>query len=368
MKRVLFFTPTGGRTGSEMMLKYLISQLNDTIVPAIYTRGKGEIFEKEDYETYKLNKNGVFIDSIYNGIYFKLKGELPEISFIKSVQRRFQADIWYLNTITMYAFAPLARQLGIPYIVHVHELIGMYDDLPALGFEELLQYASKIICCSQMVEDRIRSMGYTNTLLVYANIDISCIQVNETPSTIREKLHIPSDAFLWVMSGSTNLRKGFDLVPDLLAHLPKNHYLLWLGASRSTGLRTYVLNRVKQENRHFIMTGELNENYYDYLNAADGFVLLSREDPFPLVMLEAAYLQKPIVSFASGGANEFILPGMGHVIDSFNPIHLANEMIRVEQKEIPFLPNVARERASYFDVSARKHEWNGIFFDEPTKL
>lgn len=368
MKRVLFFTPTGGRTGSEMMLKYLISQLTDTIISAVYTRGKGEIFEKEVYETYKLNRKGVFIDSIYNGIYFKLKKELPEISFLKSVQKQFQADIWYFNTITMYAFAPLARQLGIPYIVHVHELIGMYDDIPADGFEELLLHASKIVCCSQMVEDRIQSMGFTNTLLVHANIDISLIKVNESPAVIREKLHIPSHSFLWVMSGSTNLRKGFDMVPDLLASLPENHYLLWVGASLPTGLRTYVLNRVRQENRNFIMSGELSDSYYDYLNAADGFVLLSREDPFPLVMLEAAYLGKPIVSFASGGAKEFVLPGMGQVIDSFSPQHLANEMVRVEQNIIPFSPQVARERASYFDVSARKNEWTSIFSDELTKI
>ncbi|MFN3782464.1 MAG: glycosyltransferase family 4 protein [Spirosomataceae bacterium] len=364
MKRVLFFTPTGGRTGSEMMLKYLISQVSDAVVPAVFTRGKGEIFQEESYSTFKKNKRGVFIESIFNGVYFKIKGELPEIEFVKSIQKQFQADIWYLNTIQMYAFAPVAQKLGIPYIVHVHELIGMYEEVPEHSFENLFRYADKIICCSQMVEERIQSMGYKNTSLIHANIDVSHIQINEKPTLIREKLRIPSNAFVWVMSGSTNLRKGFDLVPDLLANLPDHHYLLWLGASLPTGLRTYVLNRVKQENRHFIMAGELNENYYDYLNAADGFVLLSREDPFPLVMLEAAYLQKPIVSFASGGAKEFVLPEMGRVIDTFNPAHLAQEMIRVEQKAIPFSPQIAKERAAYFDVSARKKEWKSIFSDE----
>lgn len=368
MKRVLFFTPTGGRTGSEMMLKYLISQLQDKLIPAIYTRGDGEIFKNESYKTFKLSRKGVFIDSVYNGIFFKLKGELPEIQHVKSIQKEFKADIWYLNTITMYAFAPIAQELGIPYMVHVHELISIYEEVPESQFEQLLQNAYRIVCCSKMVEDRIRSMGYSNTTLVHANIDTSLIQVKEPPATIREKLNIPSEAFLWVMSGSTNLRKGFDLVPDLLAHLPENHHLLWLGASLPTGLRTYVLNRVKQENRNFSMSGELRDNYYDYLNAADGFVLLSREDPFPLVMLEAAYLQKPIVSFASGGASEFILPGMGQVIDSFNPVHLAKEMIRLEQKEIPFLPDIAKERAAYFDVFARKNEWSSIFSDKQSKI
>ena len=46
----------------------------------------------------------------------------------------------------------------------------------------------------------------------------------------------------------------------------------------------------------------------------DVFALTSREDPFPLVMLEAAAAGVPLVCFAGGGgAPEFVQPDAGHV-------------------------------------------------------
>jgi hypothetical protein len=43
-KLVLFITPTGGRTGSEMLLWYLLKHLSGKIKTAIYTRQNGELF------------------------------------------------------------------------------------------------------------------------------------------------------------------------------------------------------------------------------------------------------------------------------------------------------------------------------------
>jgi glycosyltransferase involved in cell wall biosynthesis len=51
------------------------------------------------------------------------------------------------------------------------------------------------------------------------------------------------------------------------------------------------------------------------MGAADVFVLTSREDPYPLVCLEAAALEKPIVCFAgAGGMPEFVENDCGFVV------------------------------------------------------
>ena len=55
-------------------------------------------------------------------------------------------------------------------------------------------------------------------------------------------------------------------------------------------------------------------NVLDYYCAMDAFALTSREDPFPLVMLEAGALEVPVVCFAnSGGGPEFAGGGAGLV-------------------------------------------------------
>jgi glycosyltransferase involved in cell wall biosynthesis len=44
-----------------------------------------------------------------------------------------------------------------------------------------------------------------------------------------------------------------------------------------------------------------------YFDMADVFFLASREDPFPLVMLEAGYAEMPIIGFkGAGGVNDFL--------------------------------------------------------------
>lgn len=357
MKKVLFCTPTGGRTGSEMMLLYLMQALGETVQPSVYTRqGKGEIFES--YPVFSMPKRGDFLGPLYEGIYFKLFKKSSESAWITSLQKKCTFDLWYLNTIQMHQLAPLAVELGIPYWVHVHELVSVYEEIPFKNFEFLLKHATKIIACSKAVQDRLQEMGYANSTLLYEGVITSHI----APSgkiDVRKELNIPSDLYLWVMSGTTNLRKGYDLIPEVLAHLPKNHGILWVGGDSKTGLGHYVKSSCQQAGLFFFQVGPQVDLYYDYLDAGQGFVLMSREDPFPLVMQEAAYLGKCILGFSSGGINEFVLPSFGEVVEGIQPKRLA-EVMTAWSKRSDF-GEFARQRALDFDVNQRKSEFQALF-------
>ena len=80
-----------------------------------------------------------------------------------------------------------------------------------------------------------------------------------------------------------------------------------MGALRSD-LRLLAL----EDRVHFVGN---KPNPLDYSSLFGVFALVSREDAFPLVMLEAASLGKPIVCFAdSGGATEFVNNSCGFVV------------------------------------------------------
>lgn len=362
-KTILFLTPTGGRTGSEMMLWYLLRHLSGKIKSVIYSCQNGELFAKHstaDITFINSTKQG-FIYKIYEGIYFKLFKKLPEEARLLKIQKQVQADKWYLNTLTMPRFARLAKSLNIPYYVHVHELVSVYDEIVYDDFKFQFDNAEKIICCSAIVEKRIQQMGYKNTVLLHEFIDTDKVLISQKPQDLRKKLNIPQDANIWMMSGSMNLRKGYDLALDLLANLPANTYLLWLGNTKKTGVLHYIEQRKKIEKLNFIELGEQSKEYYDYLNLTDGFVLLAREDPFPLVMIEAAFLQKPIASFNSGGVAEFLQEGMGIVVDSFNPKDLANAIIQIQEKKINIDKDVLKNRALTFDIKNQIDKWVKFF-------
>ncbi|CAH0995220.1 hypothetical protein EMA8858_01340 [Emticicia aquatica] len=360
---ILFITPTGGRTGSEMLLWYLLSRLSGKIKTAIYSRQNGELFAKEstaDLTFINKSKKG-FIYNIYEGIYHKIFKITPEEQKLITIQKKIKADRWYINTLTMPQFAKLAKRLRIPYDIHVHELISVYDEIRYDDFRFQFDNAERIICCSSIVEQRIKEMGYQNTILLHSFIDTKKIQIKQPALKIREKLNIPSNAFVWVMSGSMNLRKGYDLVIDLFEFLPKNTYIAWLGACKETGVLHYIRQRTKLENLNFIEIGEKSKEYYDFLNIADGFLLTAREDPFPLVMIEAAYLEKPIVGFNSGGISEFVQDGMGGFVNSFYQKDLAELMVKVQNKTIEVDKNALKNRALTFDIQTQICKWDNIF-------
>jgi L-malate glycosyltransferase len=363
LKKILFITPTGGRTGSEMLLWYLLSRLSGKIKTAIYARQNGELFASHSTadETFVNHTKKGFIYKIYEGIYHKIFKITPEEKKLEKIQKQIKADKWYLNTLMMPEFAKLAHKLHIPYFLHVHELVTIYDEIRYQDFKFQLDNAEKIICCSSIVEKRIRQMGYTNTVLLHSFIDTEKIIIKQAPVLVQQKLNIPNDAFIWVMSGSMNLRKGYDLVPDLFQFLPKNTYILWLGSIKETGVLHYIRQRTRLEKLNFIEIGEKSSEYYDYLNIADGFVLVAREDPFPLVMMEAAFLQKPIVGYNSGGISEFVQEGMGGVVDSFNPKDLSELMLKVQTNSIKIDKEKLKNRALEFDIKNQIARWDNIF-------
>ena len=67
--------------------------------------------------------------------------------------------------------------------------------------------------------------------------------------------------------------------------------------------------------REFLHFIGVRNNPLDYIATFDIFALLSREDPFPLVVMEAAALQVPTVCFdKAGGSAEFIEHDAGIVV------------------------------------------------------
>jgi len=362
--KILFFTPTGARTGSEMVLWYLIKHLAGTgIKTAVYSREAGELFAKDSpAEATYLHKfhRGLPYYSI-EAAYHRLFGYTPEESYIRRIHADFQPDMWYFNTVTMPQFTRLARQLKVPYVVHAHELLDTYDTLRADSFSEMLTHAQTTIGCAQVVVDQLEKMGTPNLKLLHSFIETEKIIIKEKPDALKKQLGIPDEAFVWMMSGTMCMRKGYDMVPELLSHLPKNAYLLWLGRPSEYGVSYYLEQRVKRENLNFMALGTKGgQDYYDYLNIADGFVLTSREDPFPLVMIESAFLQKPIVGFDSGGISEFVQEGMGKVAPAFDIPKLANIMQEVMNGELVIDKNKLYRRAMEFDVKNQLPKWQEL--------
>ncbi len=83
-------------------------------------------------------------------------------------------------------------------------------------------------------------------------------------------------------------------------------------------------------------------------------------DPYPLVMLEAAYLQKPIIAFDSGGVTEFVKEGMGKVVPYYCVNAYLDAIKDFIEGKIPVDKELLRKEAEKHDITKRIGEFEDI--------
>ncbi len=285
---------------------------------------------------------------------------------IWTIHKRFRPDAWYVNSIVQPNVVTLARRLRIPCILHTHELESMLLPLKPADIDCLIGYPKLIIAGSKCAAEVLGVLGRReNVEICYGSIDGGQVKSDPDKSkAIRQDLRIPPGAFVWAMSGTRDLNKNpavFVRIANELLKLEPLTYFLWLGGAE-TGYSIYVRALAKTlgvESRVFWVP-EQTEDYFAYLDVADGVVITSHRESLSLVALEAAALGKPFVSFDSGGPREIFRPGMGVIVDSWNLNDIISAMLQVMRGEIYLDGSISRSRAREFHASLTVRQWEGI--------
>ncbi|MEP7278419.1 MAG: glycosyltransferase family 4 protein, partial [Bacteroidota bacterium] len=128
---------------------------------------------------------------------------------------------------------------------------------------------------------------------------------------------------LWIVNmGTVTPRKGiheFLEVAAITKAAQKKVSFIWIGGYENEETKLQVEAALKKmEYPGILFTGALPHNATNLL-PFDVFFLSSREDPYPLVVVEAAYLAVPSICFdGSGGIPEFIENDAGWLIPDFS--------------------------------------------------
>jgi glycosyltransferase involved in cell wall biosynthesis len=360
-QKIILFTPLAGRTGSEMMIWYILKHFDRSLFEiTVVSFSDGELMKElpADVKGFVINKNFSLLDKLK----FKL-GHNPISKAIQQIQQEIQAAIWYVNTITLPEVYPLAKGFSVKVVTHFHELPLSFGILKQQDLEVIIENSDLNIGCAACVCDAIEQTGGKNVALLYSLVDTAGIQVDaKRIAILKEQLGIQENDTVWVMSGTTDQRKGFDFLPKIAAQLPESHHLIWVGGKQHTGFSYYVeqvCERLQRGAKIHIL-GSQKADYYNYLALADAFLLLSREDPYPLVMIEAAFLGKPIFAFQSGGVREFVQQGMGGIVQNFDITALVDVMTQWKQGLLPTDATISKARASQFDALVQLKNWEKI--------
>jgi len=234
----------------------------------------------------------------------------------------------YSNTITNGCFLETLPYGNIPIVTHVHEMnyvIGLHG---SDNIHEVKKHTGHFISCSKAAAAALmRNQGIdpARITVIPGSVSPSDILVKsktEDPLRIRKSLGIDAKAMVILGCGTRDLRKGIDLYIQLAAYCARNRptgkklEFLWIGSEAPDPVADMFQTDARKLGRstRLRFLGEL-ENPYPYIAASDLFCLPSREDPLPLVMLEAGALNKPTLAFkGSGGAEEYCRQGGGFLI------------------------------------------------------
>ncbi|MCD8235989.1 MAG: glycosyltransferase [Prevotellaceae bacterium] len=154
-----------------------------------------------------------------------------------------------------------------------------------------------------------------------------------------------SDCFRYVAVGRCQPQKGFDLLIEamkkVVAYNPLSHVYI-IGAKSDDAYTNYLLKLVKDnqldDNIHF--TG-FQTNPYKYIKYGECFVLSSRDEGLPNVLIEATYLHKQAVAYTCIPIiKEIVQDGKnGLLVEAENVDKLADAMIKIQTLDL----NVASE-------------------------
>jgi glycosyltransferase involved in cell wall biosynthesis len=363
--RILFVSHDAYRAGATIFLLNMLRWFatNTDLHFSVAMRNDGEMVEPftKICETYVLSDIDDHVVQPLSRIWFRkfLQQSKTKRVRLQTLIDSGRFDLVYMNTITMGGCLKSLNLRGLPVLTHVHELPSAIRRF-AGGFEGSVINASDcVICVSDVVANNIIQKLFcppNKVRRIYGFVPVKkkpIASCHELRKQLLSPLGIPSDALVVGMCGVGDIRKGVDLIVPLVRMIPltikgREVHFVWLGAQSpeystevalDDSLRAGVSPRL-----HF---PGVSKDPGEWMSLFDLHVLLSREDPFPLVVMEAACHGVPTVCFEeSGGAPEFVQNDAGATVPYLDLPAFAMTLINIlsDDNRRGEMGSIARQR------------------------
>ena len=255
------------------------------------------------------------------------------------------------NTITNYDIIQGLNKEKIKIITWVHELNYMFKVIEKVSLErpkETINSTNFFLCASKAVQKHLLDSYEIPVDKTYVLYEI--ISDQEPNEIVKENL-----SFKVGGCGSIGWRKGSDIFLNLANEIINVMKLRdisfeWLGSHKdSIGLLQFEEEIKKLNLEKHVIVKPFTNNPTEFMKSINLFLMTSREDPFPLVNLEAGLNKSPILCFSgTGGSEEFALKDN---IFKYGDIVSMGKRVKFYKENLPLLAqdaNQSKEKASQF--------------------
>ncbi len=355
-KRILFFLPFMNGGGAERVILTLLKHLN-----------------RKKYEPIlvMLRKEGRYLPLIPDDIkVIDLQATQARYAIFKIIQviKETQPDIVFTTLAYLNLIIAMLRPLfskNIIFIARESNTVSVrnkrekYPRLFDWLYKKVYKNFDFIVTQAKfMRDDLIDNYGINRDKLVtiYNPVDIENIE-KKAQQYIDG---LSDDQYNLLAVGKLGYQKGFDMLLSIMTKLDERYHLTILGEGSDKEHLEQQIKKLHIADR--VTLAGFSDNPYAYMKRADLFVLSSRYEGLPNVVLEANACELPVVAFDSpGGTAEIIDEGMnGFLVAPFDEkefastiekarnFHFDKEAIMIETKENFAIEKIIKEYEKLF--------------------
>lgn len=318
-------------------------------------------------------------------VLFQLHASTPAAAALLAGLQQRGCNKCVANTVVTGLFADALEQYGFKVVWLIHEMACSCKILQAEPLvNKILRVSSAVVFPDRSVQESFLSLS-TGTrqprmeLLpqaIYKDLQTTAGLRAETRRNLAKQFSIPEDSVLLTGAGAVNFGKGVDLlVPTLTALLEKNnvfgrdYHMMWIGGVREDDPYVIWLKRQIEaaglkDRWHWSGFVADDAQYASLLCATDIFLLPSREDSYPSVMLEAQYLDIPTLAFeGSGGGASMAAEQHGCVAKASSIQDLCQHIERFASK-----PDYLKEQVACRGNTLRQKGCFSAYVDSVVKM
>jgi len=324
MKKILIVHQSSELYGSDKTLLLFLKYLNkEQFYPVVILPTEGPLLvelQKLNIDVYVMpviklhRKMFAFKNLFLTGIQI-----FKSIKQLKNLDRKYQFDVVYSNTLAVLLGYLYARFSGKKHLWHVHEIIGSPKIVASLFLRLLKSKANHFTIYNSFAtanfwEDQFSLPKRKNYAVVHNGVEP--YELEENPSsinTVRKSLFGVNDEIVIGLVGRINKWKGQEVLLNAFNSLSNKHEgirLVFVGSPPPNAevylddLKNKILTSKKE---NIIKIIPFRDNIGEIWKAIDIAVVPSTEpEPFGLVAVEAMFAKKPVVASNHGGLTEIV--------------------------------------------------------------
>jgi glycosyltransferase involved in cell wall biosynthesis len=284
-------------------------------------------------------------------------------------------------------FKKPGKKYNIPILYTAHGLhIRKYEFYGSTGAKikyflrfqlekRILPKARRIIAVSREDKDfLVEKYRLKNVIYLTNGIDFSVVPPGsgsgESKAVLRKKLGLPRDDFLFITAARFDFQKGYDILIKAVAKIKDTlertktacRFVLVGDGSEFEAMK--VLSRGLSVSHYILFLGARTD-VYDILGAGDVFLLPSRWEGLPIVLLETGLLKLPVIASDTYGNREVIKGGNGILFKNLDVDALAQVILEVLQNKYDlagFAGNLYREIQTHYSLEKMLSGLREIYF------